>query len=201
MTIASFPVNLLEDVDGDVEIETVRDFANSGTMHEAGLRRSFPFRPLECRCANIRGALQVRFGRMDIQLEDIQGPMDVFSEFGDVTWTIRKPLGSLSRRLRSTSGHLEVHADKAAVVNAPIVLATQYGTVQTNLPQGQFEDFGVSGGTPDVRAWRGFRPGNEEQHSVDAGKLLRLFELLGGSNNQPGLFVSSQGGTVIFQVD
>ena len=201
VTIASFPVNLLEDVDGDVEIETVRDFANSGTLHEAGLRRSYPFRPLECRCANIRGALQARFGRMAIQLEDIQGPMDVLSEFGDVTWTIRKPLGSLSRRLRSTSGHLEVHADKAAVVNAQIVLATQYGTVQTNLLQRQFEDFSVGGGTPDARAWRGFQRGNGEQPIGGGGRLLKLFELLRDSNNQPGLFVSSEGGTVIFQVD
>ena len=51
VSITDFPVNLVEDVHGDVSIETLRDFANSGTQHAQDTRLFYWYRPLSCRCA------------------------------------------------------------------------------------------------------------------------------------------------------
>src|SRR5690349_987146 len=41
VTVDDFPLNLVEDVDGDVSIDAPRDFANSRGQHGNGIRLSY----------------------------------------------------------------------------------------------------------------------------------------------------------------
>jgi len=199
LTIADFPANLVEDIDGDVSIETTRDFANSGTQHFEDTRLSFGYRAFECRCSNIRGNLRARVGRMNVHLEDIRGRIDVHNEFGDTTLAIHQPLSATSHRLSSTSGRVEVRADQEALAKLPVLLATNFGTVRTNTLREQFEEFHISTGDGPARDWRGFRRmlGKSEEGPPD---IFSVIDVLQGSTNVPGLVVISQAGGVVFEL-
>jgi hypothetical protein len=198
VTVLDFPVNLVEDIDGDVSITTPHDFANSGTQHANNSRLSFWYRPLECRCANLRGSLHARFGRMSVHLEGIRGRIDVENQFGDTTLALSQPLAAEPHRLSSVAGRLEVNADPAALGTLPVVLATHFGTIRTNTRADEYPafSFGASGDSP---AWRGFR------RVVNKGKedpleVFRVLDVLNGNNNPPGLVVKSQAGAITFNL-
>jgi hypothetical protein len=200
LKVVDFPLNLVEDIDGDVSIDSPRDFANSGTQHADNTRLSYWYRPLECRCANVRGGLHARFGRMSLQLEGIHGRLDVQNDFGDTNLAVAQPLAAASHRLSSVSGRVEVSANPAALGTLPVVLATRFGTIRTNTRANEYPEFHFGGGSADGPDWLGFR------RVVDKGKedrfpdIFGLLEVLKGTANPPGLVVQSRAGTVVFNL-
>jgi hypothetical protein len=207
LTIADFPVNLVEDVEGDVSIDAPRDFANSGTQHANDTRLSYGYRPLECRCANIRGNLHARLGRVNLQLEGIHGRIDEQNDFGDTTLAIDQPLATEAHQLSSVSGRLEVTADQAALGKLPVLVATSYGTIRTNTSYGQFPEFHIGTSESGGRDWRGFR--RAIRKADDASKVRLIdpiddtfspIDVIQGVTKLPGLVVLSQAGAVVFDL-
>jgi hypothetical protein len=201
LVVSDFPINLVEDVDGDVSIDSTRDFANSGTHHSNNTRVSFAYRPLECRCANLRGNLHARFGRMNVQLEEIHGRIDVQNEFGDTTLVLKQPLAAGAHRVSSASGRVEVSAEPAALGQLPVLIATSFGTIRTNTQHDQFAEFAFSSGQGVVRQWRGFRRVfSKPKEAPIGGDVLNLIDVLRANADFPGLVVQSQAGTVLFEL-
>jgi hypothetical protein len=206
VVITDFPVNLVADVQGDVSIETLRDFANSGTRHVHDSRQFYWFRPLACRCVNIRGNLHVRLGRMSLELQGIRGQLDVQNDFGDTTMALNEPLAAGSHRLSSVSGRVEVQAQRAALEQLPMVIATNYGTVRTNTRSEQFPDFNIGSGegVSNARAWSGFRhaigKANAKNQHGPGEEVFSIVEMLQGKSHPPGLVLFSQAGAVVFDV-
>ena len=202
ITVADFPVNLVEDVQGDVSIDTLREFANSGAHYSNGTQMSYVDRPLRSRCVNIRGNLHARIGRMSVELQEIHGRMDVQNDSGDTMLMVSQPLSDGPHRLSSVSGRVEVNAERAALDKLAFLIATSSGTTRINA--GSFPDFHISTGQGDGRDWRGFSrapdKADEKGQARSMGDIFDLVDVLQGKTQPPGLVVVSQVGTVVFNL-
>jgi hypothetical protein len=197
-------VTLVEDVQGDVSIDTPRDFANSGTQVSNDTRLSYWYRPLSCRCTNIRGDLHARIGRMALEVQGINGKMDVQNDFGDTTVALNSALAAESHRFCSISGRLEINAERPALGKLPVVLATSYGTLRTNTQAGEFPDFDISTSSNGGGHWSGFQraagPVDEKGQGRPMSDVLGLVDVLQGKTHPPGMVVLSQVGTIVFNL-
>ena len=122
------------------------------------------------------------------------------NDFGDTTLAVPEPLAAGPHRLSSVSGRLEVTATPAALDQLPVVLATSYGTVRTDAPQDQFQDFSFTTGEGEVRAWRGFRRVADKARDAAEGGVFGLIDGLQGKTTLPGLVIQNRAGPIVFNL-
>lgn len=193
VVVDQFPVNQIEDIDGSVTIDSVPDFANSGTQHAGGMRQSFLYRPLDCRIANVSGNLRAHFGRVSLTVEGVGGRLDVRNDFGDTALVVARPLAAAAHRVTSVGGRIEATVQRPAVKDRSVFLGTSYGTIRTNTTQQEYPDYSFGGS----QAWHGFR------HTPGAAgtDILGSLEVLEGKRQDPGLVLVSRAGAVVFTLN
>jgi hypothetical protein len=201
VTVLDFPLNSVENVTGNVNIHSLRDFANSGTSHTGdGQRMLYWNRPLPCVVKNIGGDFYSQFSRAELQVEDVRGRMAVANESGDTHLVVGRPLGSAAHRLDTVSGTIDVSFRAGALGRLPVIAAMNHGTLRTNASQSEFPTFMIGGSGGSSRDWHGVHrvQGNDkEDRGLDT---LRLVESLKPQNDSPGLVIRALAGTIVVTV-
>lgn len=213
LMMRNIPLHQIEDVSGNVMITATGDFSNSGTMHDGGsepgqvLRTYHRFRPLPCSVKNIQGDLQAWFGRVDLELENIAGRLDVRNDFGDTKLKVSRPLTTQAHRVVTDAGRIELSTSKAAWTGLPLWAATQFGNVRTNASQELLDSFSTTlghDGDGVSRNWAGFRSPRKEEDKAGADyfdSLSRPDKALRAQSRPAGLDLISRGGTVVVTVE
>lgn len=195
VTVSEFPVNAVEDVAGSVTIDSLQDFANSGTRHDGNGRLMYWYRPLPCLIKNVSGDLRARFGRVELRIEDVRGRIVVQNDAGDTKLIVGAPLALAAHRLTTVSGTVDVNFGSGALGSLPILAAMNHGTVRTNAPQDAFPTFMIGGAEP-LGGWHGIRRvvgTNKEERHLDPTELV---ENLKAETKSPGLVISTLAGSI-----
>lgn len=198
-----FPLQKIVDVDGHVIVELTTEFGfeGSGTMHHDDIRDMLPGRPIALQVHRISGGVDLRLGRVRLDLHDIGGKIDISNEFGDTTLSAAGPLADEAHRIISQSGRIEVVLDQAAWASTSVNAATNHGGVRTNLTREQFEDFhlvATDKRTGQRRNWNGFRAVRPDEDRFAVFELIDRFShaLTGGARSR-GLDLVSRSGRVV----
>jgi hypothetical protein len=212
LVVRDAPLHAIEDIDGNVEIVSTRDFANSGTTHDGAsepgqeLRLLHHSSALPCTCKGVRGDFTAWFSRTDLQLEGISGRIDVRNEFGDTRLVI-KSLARGTHRVVSEAGRIELDAPRSAFGDVPICAMTSCGNVRTNAPRELLEPFSGRVGrdaSGTQRGWLGFRSPRDPSAPSDGLDLLDALERPSrayyGQERAPGLDLISRGGSIAVNV-
>jgi len=113
LTIDNAPIDLVEEVYGNVAITSTVELANTGTQHENNERRLYTPPAREVVCKGIHGDLTAWFGRADLRLEGIDGAIDVRNEFGNTKLAAPQRFAAKANRIISESGRIEVRLKPA----------------------------------------------------------------------------------------
>jgi hypothetical protein len=201
VSAVNFPMNRIEEVQGDVTLDAPADFANSGTLHQNDERYFHYFKPNECTVRDISGRLRMRVGRVSLKLEKIQGGCDVGNLHGDTTCTITDRLPEKLFRLHSVSGAVRVDAEAGTFDALPVLIGSNYGTIRTNTRREQFEDFSYGVGGAESRDWHGFRHTPQGAAKNRVGEIFEATDWLSGRENpKNGLIVTTEAGAIQFRV-
>jgi hypothetical protein len=197
-----FPLQTIRDVTGQVDYVAGTEFGveGAGTMHRDNIRDMTPAKPFRLKVSKIGDGLRMQCGRIQLELEDIAGVIDVSNDFGDTSLSMRGE--DLSpHRLVSQSGRIHVDLDGTAFERLNLIAFTNHGGVRTNIPREKFEDchFVSSSKIQNWRQnWNGFRKVIAgEERILGAFELpTQLEEVLHGSKQPPGFFLVTRAGNI-----
>lgn len=207
VSIFNIPVDVIENVTGDVNIISTVEYANSGTHHSGGRRVSYvpPTKPLTIR--EVNGNLTAWFGRKDVTVHDVSGRMDINNECGDTTVYVNQDLTKAAHRVISHSGRVSVIFGQQGLGTLPILAVTNHGSIRTNTSRKQLTDTSFTVGNHadgSRRNWRGMCSTKEEQ-GFDPLEFLnrssRPEKILTGQDRSPGLDLISISGTIVIDVE
>ena len=197
-----FPLQSIRDVTGHVDYVAGTEFgvAGAGTMHRDSMRDMTPAKPFRMKVSKIGEGLRLRCGRIQLDLADIAGVIDVSNDFGDTSLSLRGENPS-SHRLASQSGRIHVDLDQQVFDSVNVIAFTNHGGVRTNIPREKFEDhhFVVSSKVQNWRQnWNGFRRviAGEDRFFGAFELPTQLEEVLHGSKQHPGLFLVTRMGNI-----
>jgi len=198
LTVLDAPLDLVEDVQGDVSIVSTTELVNTGTHHEGGKRISYTPEARQCTIKNVAGNLTVWFSRSNLKLESITGKVDVMNESGDTSWQASSPLGSAAHRVISDSGKIDVQLKKSSLGKLPMYALTSHGSVSTNASQEVLEDtsFGTSDSAGHHRNWRGMKSKRETEPGSFFEYAERPAAALEGRKRSAGVDLISRSGEV-----
>jgi hypothetical protein len=199
VTIDNVPLDLIEDVHGNLAIVGTLELVNTGTNHGPDGRTCYTPPARTLKCGKVEGDLTASFLRSDLRLTAIGGRIDVRNEFGDTTLDIAKPLPDVPHRIISESGRIEVHLAKGVLGKLPLQALTNCGTIRTNAPQDMLEttDFTLARDeTGASRDWRGLKSAIKEGPGGFFEAADRLTAVLQGKGRSPGVDLISRGGVV-----
>ena len=207
------PLHSIADVSGDVSITCTVDLANSGTTHDGGsdpgqVLRTFHFYPaIPCSVKNIGGNFQAWLCRVDLDVQDVAGRIDVRNEFGDTRLKMTRPLAKEPHRIVSEAGRIELDFAPASLGELSLWATTQCGNVRTNAPRELLDSYNFTQGTSSEgvgRNWSGFRRTKKEDAKFDPSDFLesasRADKALHNQTRSAGLDLISRGGTVVVTV-
>jgi len=203
LRVKQVPLDVIDGVTGNVNITATMDLSDRGTSHSGGRMIGTRQPPLACICKNVGGDFVGWFGRVDVQLEGIQGRIDVHNEFGDTRVAVTGRPTDAAHRLVSESGRVELSLARSAWGDFPIWAATQAGTFRCTAPQTFLTDFNV--GTQDTdgarRGWVGLRRPSANPRQFDVNDFLasaaRPGLALRGKDRSPGFDLISRGGSIV----
>lgn len=140
-----YPFSAIEDVTGGVTLTSMRDSGASGGSrysYEGDTRALVRSRPASCAIKNVGGDLKARFGRVDVNVEDVRGAVAVDNDAGDTKLTVKTPLAlTAAHRLTSVSGTIDVSFSPGALGRLPLAAGTTYGTYLAKIPNLAFPGF------------------------------------------------------------
>ena len=161
LSARNFPLNRIADIKGQVRMFVWQDFGKGGgglTYHD-DLRDLYSPPAMELSIANVAGPVQLRLGKCKLDLAELDGPIDIENDFGDIHWENTRPLASGSHRIVTQSGALDIALSSRAWSSAKLVAATGFGSIRTNVSREEFDEFHQTialengqGGT----TWQGF---------------------------------------------
>ena len=201
VTVVGFPLTRVEDVTGGVTVTALEDFANSGGRYdESGWGRTRS-RAVPCLIKNVGGDLRARLGRVDLQVEDVRGAIAIDNETGDTKVTVAAALATkAAHRLTTVSGTIDVNFGPGTLGKLPLIVATDYGSYRTNIPQGECMTFIFGGGGRVPRGLQGFhrvdRTVKESSH-IDSFAIL---DQLKPEDKSPGLVIRTLAGHIVVTV-
>jgi hypothetical protein len=206
VVIDDYPITLIENVSGNVHIVSTMDYANSGTMHDGGslpnsvLRTHYFYPALRCKCKDVRGDLTGWFNRVNLNVENVSGKVDLRNEFGDTTLTINGKVAAQCHRLISEAGRIELIVKPDDVGDLPLFAMTQCGNVHTNASEQWLDSVSLSGADDQnvMRHWSGFR--RPPPQGVFEFIHPRFAAAMNGEDREPGIDLISRGGTVVVTV-
>lgn len=158
----NFPLHSITSVTGDVDVESTSEFGveGAGTRHYDDLRDMTPARPFAVSVLDVTGGVSLHYGRVQLDLKNIGGTIDVANEFGDTQLILASPLSQRAHRIVTQSGDIAVELSSDAWKSVPVVAVTNHGGIRTNVPREEFEDFNLTGADKYDRVrrtWAGFR--------------------------------------------
>jgi hypothetical protein len=197
-----FPLHLIANVKGHVAIESLSEFAveGGGTHHRNDLREMTSARPFAVAVRDVTGGIELRYGRVNLELQQIDGIIDVENEFGDTSFSATGRLADAAHRIVSISGRINATLSGEAWDSVPVIAVTNHGGLSTNVGGEEFGDFHLSGQdklTHKRRNWSGFRKviSNEDQLAVF--KLIDRFSaMMQGAPRSSGLDLMSRNGRI-----
>jgi hypothetical protein len=199
----SFPLQTIANVKGHVTVESFSEFGveGAGTSHRNDMREMTPARQFSVTVNDITDGVDLRFGRVSLDLKNIAGKIDVENEFGDTNFVATGKLTEAAHGIVSQSGRIDVKLSAEAWDSMPVVAVTNHGGVRTNIDQMQFSDFHLSG--PDKhsrvrRDWSGFRRVVEgEDHFAVFNLLERFTAISEGAPRSNGLDLMTRSGRIV----
>jgi hypothetical protein len=209
----NIPLHTIENVSGDVSFSCTVDLANSGTTHDGGsepgqlLRTHHVFQALPCFVKNVGGNFQAWLCRVELDVQDISGQINIRNEFGDTRLTMAKLFTKQPHRIVSESGRIELTVSPATLGDFPLWAVTQCGNVRTNAPR-KLLDFSsyTQGGTSEgvSRNWTVLHRAKKEDAGFDFAEFeessTRGDKALHDQTRSPGVDLISRGGTVVVTV-
>lgn len=210
VTARDIPLYAIEEVSGDVSYTCTVDLANAGTSHDGGsdpgqVFRTFHFyRPLACSIKNVGGSFQAWLCRVDLELQDIGGRIDVRNEFGNTRLKLTKRPVNEAHRIVSEAGRIELECSAASLGELPLWATTQCGSVRTNAPRDLLDSYNFTQGANSEgvsRSWNGLRRTKKPDAKFDPDDFFasanRADSALHGQTRSPGLDLISRSGTVV----
>ena len=207
------PLYAIEEVSGDVSYTCTVDLANAGTSHDGGsdpeqVFRTFHFyRPLACSIKNVGGSFQAWLCRVELELQEIGGRIDVRNEFGSTRLKLTKRPVNEAHRIVSEAGRIELECSAASLGELPLWATTQCGSVRTNAPRDLLDSYNFTQGTSSEgvsRSWNGLRRAKKPDAKFDADDFFasanRADHALHGQTRSPGLDLISRGGAVVVNI-
>ena len=223
LTADDVPIQVLENVVGDVSITLTGYGENSGVHHVSNMRTCYTVPPGKYLYKKITGDVRAWFCRADLLLEEIAGTIDVRNEFGDTLLMANKPLAvprglgdpksasgskqlsvpvlAKAHRVVSESGHIEVYVteDPVAPLPIPLLALTECGSVRVIGGRKALESTSFTLASGDQwgtrRHWRGFMSKGKGDFSPFA-PFERPAEVLLGKDRSPGLDLISRAGSI-----
>jgi hypothetical protein len=209
LTVRQMPLDLIENVTGNVNITSTIDLSGRTTRHDnaTGLMTMRHEPPLACTCKNIDGDFAAWFGRTGLQLEKIRGRIDVKNEFGDTKLRVDEVPTPVAHRILSEAGRIEVSLSRQAWGDTQLWALTQSGEIRSNARQDFLQDFNIS--TADEnnvwRTWSGFRRARDRMAPFDPGDFQGVMSrprlAMQGTDRPAGFDLISRGGTVVVEVN
>jgi hypothetical protein len=199
----SFPLQLIANVKGHVTVESFTQFGveGAGTSHRNDMREMVPARPYSVTVNNITDGVDLKFGRVNLDLKNVSGKIDVENEFGDTNLVATDRLADMAHRIVSQAGRIDVKLSEDAWDSVPVVAVTNFGGVRTNIGLEQFSDFHLSG--PDThsrvrRDWSGFRKTIEGEDRFAVFNLLDRFAAISeGKSRSNGMDLMTGSGRIV----
>jgi hypothetical protein len=200
----SFPLQSIEQIKGHVTVESYSEFGveGAGTNHRDDMHEMTPARPFNVSIMDVSNGVDLKFGRVNLSLQNINGKIDVQNNFGDTYLVATGKLEETNHRIVSQSGRIDVKLSERAWDSVPVIAVTNYGGVRTNIDSGQFSDFHLSGPNEDspVRCdWSGFRKTDEKEDRFAAifSLLERFANVLEGKDRSNGLDLLTRSGRIV----
>lgn len=202
----NFPLRLIEDVDGDVDIESTTEFGieGAGLSSHIDMRDMTPARPFSVEMRDIAGAVRLRYGRVLLNMQNIAGAVDVENEFGDTRFKATTALSDVAHRIVTQSGRIDVELSAAAWGSVPVLAVTNHGGVRTNLSRAEFEEFYLTGQdklNQVRRNWSGFRKPERGDDEIGGFAILKLLDrftaIVQDSQRSAGLDLLSRSGRIV----
>lgn len=169
--------------------------------HRDNLRRSGAPRPLKLQIDGVSDGVDLRLGRIDVDLKGIEGTIDITNDFGSTRLIAGKAFSPAAHRIVSQSGRIDVELSPEAWASVPVVAATSHGGYGTNIPREQFGDFMLQGTLNHDwtrRSWNGFRTVQKDEGTMATFRVMdRLEQIFQNAERPPGLDLVSRGGTVM----
>lgn len=198
----NFPLHKIAKVTGDISVESTTEFGieGAGTMHEDGFRTMTPARQFAVQIADVRGNVHVRYGRVKLDLSNIEGTIDVVNEFGDTHLVAEKPFSETAHRIYSECGRIDALLSADAWKSIPVVAVTNHGGVRTNLKREEFDDFHMEGADKEDeirRDWSGFRTKEPDEGPLgNFGLFDRFFAIAHGGERSKGIDLLTRNGRI-----
>lgn len=198
-----FPLQKITRVHGHVSILSTTEFGveGAGMRHHDGLRDMTQARPFSVAVHGVSHGVQLRYGRVRLELQDIAGKIDIENEFGDTYFSSTIPLAKTANRIMSQSGRIEVELSPAAWKSVPVLAVTNHGGSRTNIRRGEFDDFHLSGEDKHDhvrRDWSGFRTVIEGEDRFAVFQLFdRFAAILGDTERSAGLDLLTRNGRIV----
>lgn len=204
LTVENIQLQTIENVRGDVTVTVSTDLGNSGTEHTDGQETEYSEAPAMFNYSNIRGAFTALLLKVNLQLSKVEGRVDIHNQFGDTLFTAENPLASAAHRILSQSGTVTLQLGKDALQDAPLVVATECGSVRRmkgSVPLVSGNISASHGPTAIRRTYRGFATKTNAQPPFDRIGPFERLETIAAPEGQstPGLDVLSRAGAVVVE--
>jgi hypothetical protein len=198
----NFPLRKISKVTGDVSVESTTEFGveGAGTMHHDGFRNMTPARQFAVQIDEISGNVDLRYGRVKLDLSNVGGAINVVNEFGDTNLVAQKPLSEAAHRIYSECGRIDALLSANAWKSVPVVAVTNHGGVRTNVAREEFDDFHLEGSEKNDkirRDWSGFRTREADEGPLGVFNLLERFgAITQGGERSKGIDLFTRNGRI-----
>lgn len=199
----SFPLQAVTNVTGHVTLTATQEFGveGAGLTHSNNLRDLTPAKPLAVQVYNVSKGVDLRFGRVQLDLRDIQGQVNVSNDFGDTRLSSDRPFLTAAHRIVTQSGHIDVELSPEAWASVPILAVTNHGGIRTNVEREEFDDFHLEGADKHDgtrRSWPGFRTVVKDEDRFAVFNLLDRFQaIIENAERSAGLDLISRSGSIV----
>jgi RNA polymerase sigma-70 factor (ECF subfamily) len=196
----NFPLRTVANIACHVAIEATTEWGIGGTNYRHDQRQLYSGRPFVVNIRNVIGGVDLRYGRVDLNLDSIDGTINVENEYGNTTLVSEVPLLDGPHRIVSQTGRIDVTLNEAAWSSVPVVAVTYHGDVRTNVDRNLFDSFHLEG--PDKldqvrRTWQGFRAVGENEGPLAVFDLQGRFQSIIKNQERPtGLDILSRSGSI-----
>jgi len=199
----NFPLRTIKKVNGHVRVESTTEFGieGAGTSHHDDLRDMTPSRPIQVEVHEVAQGVDLRYARVQLDLVNIQGKLNVENEFGDTHLTLATALAESAHRIVSLAGRIDIELSPEAWDSVPVLAVTNHGGVRTNISREEFVDFHLTG--PDKhdkvrRNWSGFRKVVAGEDRMAVFNLFdRFAAILNDTARTNGLDLISRNGSLV----
>ena len=200
VTIENIPLETVDNIRGNVSVTVSADLGNSGTSHQAGTKTQFVELPVFYNYRKIEGDFTALLLKVNLQLSEVAGRVNVTNEFGDTQFVVRTPLAAAVHRVMSESGNITLQLAQDCLQNTPLLAVSECGTVRVADKGLPLVDGNITywpGSGLIRRTYRGFATkGDEKPPFGRFEQFQRMQNTFTSEQQAPGLDVLSRSGTV-----